>query len=92
MGCYWNSENANDESFKGLHIEFKSDSTLDVIKHGQITQTSNWKVVNGDGGLYAVDVNPRVFLLYGRILFCEGRVEFDDAYRDGCSNFFVKNE
>jgi hypothetical protein len=92
VACFWNAEDANGDAFDGMTIEFKQDNTLDVKENGQITQTSNWKVVNGDGDLFAIDVDPSVPQLYGRILFCEGRVEFNYSYIDGCDNYFKKNK
>ena len=29
IGCFWNPEDANDDDFKGMTIEFKSDNTLE---------------------------------------------------------------
>jgi hypothetical protein len=92
IGCFWNPEDANKSEFKGLTIEFKSDNTLDVKENGQITQTSNWEIVNGDAELFAIDVHPPVTQLYGRILFCEERVEFNDSYIDGCDNYFKRKK
>ena len=88
--CYSNIEDANKFVYKGLLIEFKSDNTLDVKVSGQIIQTSNWKLVHGDADLFAIDVDPRVPQLYGRILFCNDRVEFNDSYIDGCDNYFTR--
>ena len=88
--CFWNS--VNDNEFKGMTIEFKPDGTLDVKENEQITQTSNWKVVEGDADLFAVDVGPSVNQLYGRILFCDERVEFNDSYIDGCDNYFKRKQ
>lgn len=92
IGCFWNPEDANDNEFNGMTIEFKSDNTLEVKENGQITQTSIWKVVNGDADLFALDVDPTVTQLYGRILFCDERVEFNDSYIDGCDNYFKRKE
>lgn len=90
ISCYWSPENANGDEFKGLVIHFKSDDTLIVTENGQITQVSSWKVVDGDGDLFELEVNPYVGQLYGRILFCDQKVEFNDSYIDGCDNYFVK--
>lgn len=92
IGCYWNPEDANDNEFKGLTIEFKPDNTLEVKVNGQISQTSNWKIVNGDADLFAIDVAPTVPQLYGRILFCEDKVEFNHSYIDGCDNYFKRKK
>jgi len=92
VGCFWSPEDDNENEFKGLTIEFKSDNTLDVKESGNIIQTSNWKVVSGDADLFALDVDPIVTQLYGRILFCGQRLEFNDSYIDGCDNYFKRIE
>ena len=92
IGCYSVPSNANYEEFEGLEIEFKDDNTLDVIEDGQIIQTSTWEVVDGDVDLFAVDVEPSVSQLYGRILFCEELVEFETSYIDGCDNYFRRKD
>ena len=90
ISCFWNPEDANDNEFEGLVIEFKSDNTLYVKEKGQITQTSNWKVVDADADLFALDVDPSVTQLYGRIFFCDERVGFSTSYIDGCDNYFKR--
>ena len=82
----------NKTEFKGLTIEFRPDNTLDMKKNGQTTQTSNWKVVDGDADLFAINVAPSVFQLHGQILFCCGRVEFNNSNLDGCDNYFKRKE
>ena len=89
-GCYEGP--SDDKKFKGLTIEFKSDNTLEVIENGKLIQTSNWQVVDGDADLYALDVDPRVNQLYGRILLCGDRVEFNASYRDGCDDYFKRKK
>lgn len=92
IGCYWNPEDANCDEFKGLTIEFNPDNTLNVKQNGQITQTSSWKVVDGDIGVFKIDVNPYVNQVNGSILFCNNRIEFYDSYIDGCDNYFKRIE
>lgn len=92
IACFWNPEDANNNEFKGLTIEFKSNNTLNVKENGQTTQTSTWKVVGGDADLFAIDVDPSVPQLYGRILLCNERVEFNNSYIDGCDNYFKRKK
>jgi len=92
IGCYWNPEDANNDEFKGLTIEFKADNKLEVRENGQIAQTSNWRVVKGDSDTFAIDVSPSSGLLYGRILFCGDRVEFNHSFIDGCDNYFKRKK
>ena len=92
IGCSFSSEVDNDDEFKGLKIEFKSDNTLKVEENGAIIQTSSWKVVNGDSDLFEIEADPSVDQLFGRILFCDKRLKFNDSYRDGCDNYFERGE
>lgn len=92
VGCYWNPEKANNESFRGMSIEFKPDSTLIVRLDEEITQTSNWEVVKDYGELFALKADPSVIHLNGRILFCDNIVEFNNSYVDGCDNYFKRLE
>ena len=92
IGCFWNPKDANDYEFDGMTIEFKEDNTLEVKQNGQITQTSSWKFVDIDADLFAIKVDPIVKQLYGRILFCEDRVEFNHSFIDGCDNYFKRKE
>lgn len=82
----------NYSSSKGLTIVFKSDNTLSVKQNGQIIQSSHWEVVDGDADLFALNVEPAVDALYGRILFCDGSVLFDNSYVDGCDNIFKRKK
>ncbi|MBL7780925.1 MAG: hypothetical protein JNM22_06885 [Saprospiraceae bacterium] len=87
-----NTGNDDNDKYRGLSIEFKSDNTLNVIENGQVTQTSHWKVVEGDADLFEIDADPSITQLYGRILFCDKRVEFNHSYIDGCDNYFTRKE
>ena len=75
-----------------LRIEFRDDSTLTVTQNGLHIQNSTWKVVDGDGDLFEIEVEPYVDQLWGRILICENRVEFNFSYIDLCDNYFKKKE
>lgn len=89
--CFAETEQmpSNDE-YKGLTVEFFSDNTLELVEpDGQIT-IAEWKIELEDGDFFGLDVTPGVLQLYGRILFCEETVKFNDHYRDGCDNFFEK--
>lgn len=92
IGCYWTPDKANNDQYKGLTIEFKTGNTLEVKENGQVTQTSTWKVADGDADLFELEVEPPMILLYGRILFCGKQVEFNDSYRDGYDNYFRRKE
>lgn len=88
IGCFWTPEKANNEDFEGMTIEFKASNELIVKQNGEIIQESHWRIIDGDADLYALHVEPGVTQLYGRILFCGDRVEFNNSYIDGCDNYF----
>jgi hypothetical protein len=88
--CYSNPENANNEDFKSLSIEFKLNNTLEVTENGLLTQTSSWNVVRLNDGYFMLLVTPIVLQLPGKVIFCGNRVLFYDSYVDGCDNYFKK--
>lgn len=92
IACAWSPKGPNDDEYKGLTIEFKSDYTLNVKENGQTTQTSKWKVVDGDIGLFVLSVDPGVDQLPGRILLCGERVVFNFSYIDLCDNYFRRKK
>ncbi len=73
-----------------ITIEFNPDSTLVTKVKDSITQISSWVVVDGDGDMYAVEANPIVEYLGGRIEFCDDLVVFNYSYNDLIDNYFRK--
>lgn len=90
ISCFWHTEDANYEDYKGLSVDFKADMTLDVSMNGQVTQTATWQILNDADNVFVIKIEPIVPQIYGRILFCNGRVEFYDSYIDGCDNYFKR--
>lgn len=90
ISCYSDPENGSSTEHEGLTIEFKEDGTLAVTNDGLVTDNILWRVIDGDANLYAVIVEPPVSQLYGRILFCDNRVEFNNSYIDVCDNYFIR--
>ncbi|MDE3251895.1 MAG: hypothetical protein KGO92_03750, partial [Bacteroidota bacterium] len=88
--CYWNPENANGTEYKNLTLTFKQNDTVEVRVNNQTIQLASWKIVTLNDGFSKLEVNPLVYQLPGKILFCEGRVLFYDSYTDGCDNYFKK--
>ena len=85
-------EGGSTEDYTGLSVEFKSDQTLDLKQEGVITQTSSWHLVEGQEGLFTLTIEPPVYQLNGRILFCKQQVEFSNSYLDGCDLFFKRED
>lgn len=69
VSCFWTPDKDNDDDFKGLTVEFRADQTLSVKKNGVLIQTSSWQVVSRDVNHFAIEAEPFVQQLYGRILF-----------------------
>jgi hypothetical protein len=88
--CYWNPEKANNEDFKNLSIEFKQNDSLEVKQNGLVTQKSSWEIIKLNDGYFKLQVNPIVYQLPGKVLFCGNYVLFYDSYVDGCDNYFKK--
>ncbi|WP_235294879.1 hypothetical protein [Portibacter lacus] len=92
VSCFWFPEKATYVESGALTVEFKSDNTLVVKENGEPRQTSIWKMVNIEIGLFYLEHDPPVRELNGRILFCDDRVEFNASYRDLCDNYFLRIE
>lgn len=88
--CFWKPEDANNEDFKDLQVEFLSNNTLEVQQNGKPIQTSAWIVADLKDGFFKIDISPLEPLLLGRILFCDSLVLFYDSYVDGCDNYFKR--
>lgn len=92
IGCYYSSIHTAYVTDRGISIEFKPDSTLIVRTKDSITQVSTWQVVDGDADLFQLEVEPFVDQLWGIILICDNRVEFNQSYADICDHWFKKKE
>jgi hypothetical protein len=90
INCYFNPEDANDQDYKNLSIEFKQNDSLEVKVNNQISQISSWYVTRLNDGFFKLTLNPIVLQLPGRVLICDDRVLFYDSYTDGCNNYFKK--
>lgn len=88
--CYWNPEDGNYDDYKTISLHFKTGNILELKENGQITQTSQWRLVNLNDGYWGIKTEPLVIYVTGRIMFCAERVLFSDFYTDGCNNYFKK--
>ena len=74
-------------------IEFQKDSVINVIVDGKLEASTNWGVTLTDPPLFGLTTGTIISqLLYGRILFCDDLVEFNDSYIDGDDNYFKRIE
>lgn len=75
---------------KNIKITFNSNTTFTVLENSSIITQGNWKLKIVDSNIWGLDLTSSSEYLYGRILFCNNQVMFNDSYKDGCDNVFVK--
>ena len=75
---------------KNVIIAFNANSTFTVTENSVITTAGSWKLEINDINYWALDLTSSSIYLYGAISFCKNQVIFNDSYRDGCDNLFVK--
>jgi len=74
---------------KNIKITFNSNATFTVYQNSGILSQGNWKLVLVDNNAWGLEPTLNIFL-FGRILFCNNKVMFNDSYIDGCDNVFAK--
>jgi hypothetical protein len=75
---------------KIVKVTFNSNRTFSLSENAIIVTQGNWKLKIVDSNIYGLDLTPQSEYLYGRILFCNDEVLFNDSYIDGCDNLFCK--
>ena len=75
---------------KNIKITFNASATFAVLENSAIITQGNWKLQTVDGNIWGLDLTSSSEYLYGRILFCDKKLMFNDSYKDGCDNVFVK--
>lgn len=75
---------------ENLKVKFTT-NTIEVVQNGEITQTSNWSINRKNEALYGLEMDNPIHQLYGRILFSDNKVLFNDSYLDGADNYFIKD-
>lgn len=90
--CLNDSAGGNDEEYKGLSVEFKSDFSVDLFIDGQINQSSTWGIIASGNGTWSLDIQPDILQLYGYLVICDDRVQFNNTPTDGCANYFKRSE
>ncbi|MEJ7823438.1 MAG: hypothetical protein WKF85_14030 [Chitinophagaceae bacterium] len=76
---------------KNIKIIFNSIGTFSILENSIAIAQGTWKLKNIGGNLYELNLSQPSQYLYGRILFCDKQVLFNDSYRDGCDNLFTKS-
>ena len=75
---------------KNVIITFNANGTFTVSENGSIITAGSWKLEITDISSWGLNLTSPSNYLYGRIYFCEKQLLFNDSYRDGCDNLFVK--
>lgn len=91
-GLYYSIEDETPKEQKARTVEFNDDSISVYNQDGIHIGTSTWKVVDGDPGLFKLDVKPGIVGLYGQILICDDLVEFNISYISGIDSYFQRIE
>ncbi len=88
QSCFWTGKTKTAD--KKIKVTFNSNATFTILKNSSIITQGNWKLNTIDSNMWGLDLTPSSDYLYGRILFCNDQVLFNDSYRDGCDNLFEK--
>ena len=76
---------------KNIKVTFRTDRTFSVDENAISLTQGTWKLVKVDSNSWELDLSSQSEYLYGRILFCNNQVLYNDSYRDGCDNLFNKS-
>ena len=75
---------------KNIKITFNASATFTVYENSTILTQGNWNLKTVDINAWGLHLTSPSEYLYGRILFCNNKIMFNDSYIDGCDNVFVK--
>lgn len=76
----------------GKYIEFRNDSVFAYNQDWELLVSANGQIVDGDAGLFELELGKSIVGLYGRILICDGLLLFNHSYIDGADTYFRKME
>lgn len=89
QSCFWTGKTKPAD--RNIKVTFKNNHTFFAIESSNLLTQGTWKLMEVDGTSSELDLSTPNELLYGRILFCDNQVLFNDSYRDGCDNLFNKS-
>ena len=75
---------------KNVKVNFYLNKTFTVMNNTSIITQGNWDLKIVDTNSWGLDLTSSSEYLYGRILFCNSQIMFNNRYIDGCDNVFVK--
>jgi hypothetical protein len=88
QSCFWSGKTTNAD--KNVKVIFNSNATFSVSENTNIVTHGSWKLTIVDSNMWGLDLTSPSDYLYGRIIFCENQVLFNNSYIDGCDNLFFK--
>ncbi len=89
QSCFWTGKTTTAD--KNIKVIFNSNATFSVLENSSILTQGNWGLKIIDSNMWGLDLTSPSEYLYGRILFCNNQILFNDSYRDGCDNLFTKS-
>lgn len=89
QSCFWSGKTTNAK--KNIKITFNLTGTFSVSENSNLITQGNWKLKIVDSNMWGLDLTSPNDYLYGRILFCDNQVLFNNSYIDGCDNLFLKS-
>jgi len=76
---------------RNIKVTFANNHTFSVTENSNFITQGTWKLTQVDGNSWGLDISSPSEFLYGRLLFCDNQVLFNDSYIDGCDNLFTKS-
>lgn len=71
-------------------MNLTKEGAFTVTENSVVITQGNWNLRVADFDNFELDLNNPSTYLYGRIVLCESQVLFNDSYRDGSDNLFVR--
>jgi hypothetical protein len=77
---------------RNVKVIFSPDGTFQVNENTTALTQGSWMVVQVDRfGSWGLNLSSESEYLYGRLLFCDNQLLFNNSYVDGCDNLFNKS-
>lgn len=73
---------------KTVIVSFNGNGSFTVMENAAVTSQGTWRLQKEDVNYWGLTLSQYSNYLWGRILFCNNEVLFNNSYRDGCDNLF----
>jgi hypothetical protein len=90
--------NGPEDLQKNIKLTFNTNGNFSVTQAGNIITQGIWTIRAVDIDMWGLDISTASEYLFGRILFCEDKLQFNNSYQDvnniyidGCVNTFVRS-